>query len=444
MIKRLLKIIFLISIFLIGNTFAIIFTKEINEKIPVSLKQEEFIFEYGDEISYEISNYFNILHEESLEKVVLDIKPIKEVGEYKQFLTWKEQSIPFKIIVQDTNPPLINLKNEKVEINVGNTFEVKSYVESCKDLVDGELAFKTEGEVNTNKAGEYKIKIIATDKNKNTSSKDLMVVVKENKKNEVINENKTNSNTNIISNKKQHKVYDSKIIQTVLDYNQEYDWNPNLKIYRDMILNSSDGKIYFVDSGSFATVDISFLTEEYLSYQYEDLFIYDNKGVVTYTDSNGSYIQIIPERLDDIKQAIRQKEYEFSEHRVIYKNTISKALNSMNLYCSDVEMVNQINNWIVKKLSYQVTNNNDYWEIFSVNNSKGQCYHYSMLFRDMCKAVGINAAYEKGTARGNSHAWNTVTIDGKKYCFDVTWNDSKANNDWTWVKPEEFYQTHKK
>lgn len=444
MIKRLLKIIFLITIFLIGNTFAIIFTKEADEDIPVSLKQEEFIFEYGDEISYEISNYFNILHEESLEKVVLNIAPIKEVGEYEQSLIWKDQLVPFKIIVQDTNPPLINLKNEKVEINAGNTFEVKSYVESCKDLVDGELKFKTEGEVNTNKAGEYKIKIIATDRNQNTSSKDLTVVVKENKKNEVTNENKTNPNISVTSNKKQHKVYDSKIIQTVLDYNEEYDWNPNIKIYRDMILNSSDGKIYFVDSGSFATVDISVLTEGYLSYQYDNLFVYDDKGVITYTDSNGSYIQIIPERLDSIKQAIKQKERDFSEHRTIYKNTISKALKSMNLYCSDVEMVNQINDWIINKLSYQITNNGNYWEIFSVNNSKGQCMHYSLLFKDMCKAVGINVTCEVGTARGERHAWNAVTIDGKKYCFDVTWNDSKPKNTWTWIKPEDFYKTHKK
>ena len=43
-----------------------------------------------------------------------------------------------------------------------------------------------------------------------------------------------------------------------------------------------------------------------------------------------------------------------------------------------------------------------------------------MLFRDMCRAVGIEAKY----IENDTHAWNSVRVDGEVYYFDVTWNDA--------------------
>lgn len=62
---------------------------------------------------------------------------------------------------------------------------------------------------------------------------------------------------------------------------------------------------------------------------------------------------------------------------------------------------------------------------------KGICGDYSLLYKALCDAAGLEAAFIGGYSRefyrsggdglGNTHAWNAVKIDGKWHLLDATW-----------------------
>lgn len=90
-------------------------------------------------------------------------------------------------------------------------------------------------------------------------------------------------------------------------------------------------------------------------------------------------------------------------------------------------MVNQINQYLVNRFDYVVTEAPLY--DFTQRNI-GQCYHYASMFRDMCLAVGIPCEY----VSDNNHAWNVNTVDGVRYKFDSTWNDTTETNSYAWIQ----------
>lgn len=52
------------------------------------------------------------------------------------------------------------------------------------------------------------------------------------------------------------------------------------------------------------------------------------------------------------------------------------------------------------------------------------CYGYADLYQTLCQAVGIDCQI----AGGEGHAWNILSIDGKEYYNDPTWNDQSGCN----------------
>lgn len=58
---------------------------------------------------------------------------------------------------------------------------------------------------------------------------------------------------------------------------------------------------------------------------------------------------------------------------------------------------------------------------------KGVCMDYSLLYKTMAEAVGLECAFVSGHSRRrtsatlNSHAWNAVKIDGEWRLLDATW-----------------------
>ena len=65
-----------------------------------------------------------------------------------------------------------------------------------------------------------------------------------------------------------------------------------------------------------------------------------------------------------------------------------------------------------------------------LRKQKGVCGGYAYMYRDLCKAAGLNCevvigqAYFQGKNRG--HAWNGVKLNGKWYHVDVCWDDTGA------------------
>ena len=110
----------------------------------------------------------------------------------------RDVEVPFT--VRDTQGPALRLRQWKINIQMGEAFDPKSYVKYAKDPVDGKLAYVdkppatkatdvgneqfydkgfyyTEGTVDTSKPGTYRVDITAYDKHGNTIAKHLRVRV---------------------------------------------------------------------------------------------------------------------------------------------------------------------------------------------------------------------------------------------------------------------------
>lgn len=100
------------------------------------------------------------------------------------------KEFPQKLEIKDTKSPVIELKKEKVEITEGDKFDPVSNIASVKDVIDGDIkksddkkltknGYLIDSNVDTKKAGSYKVKIIAYDVNGNKTEKEYAVTVKE-------------------------------------------------------------------------------------------------------------------------------------------------------------------------------------------------------------------------------------------------------------------------
>lgn len=91
---------------------------------------------------------------------------------------------------------------------------------------------------------------------------------------------------------------------------------------------------------------------------------------------------------------------------------------------------------------------------FALTYKKGVCFDYSLLFKELCCAFGLECYHIGGIAGGGSHAWNIVEVDGTYYQVDATWDAGKSpeqyryflisdramQRDHRWDPAEELYQ----
>ncbi len=205
--KKTIIIISLITIiFLVG--LILIFHRE--EKIE--LKQESFIFEYGDDIINDVSYY---LKDADSTKNIKDYKLINsleknsetgliEPDEYTLTIKYKKQEETFKVIIKDTKAPIFTKYEDKISlIQDSEDVDLTKYF-IAEDLSD--VILSVEGSFDISKVGEYNLKMIATDKSGNKTKKDFIVEVKEKEKipstPTASNNNKNTSNTNSFGNNK--------------------------------------------------------------------------------------------------------------------------------------------------------------------------------------------------------------------------------------------------
>ena len=118
----------------------------------------------------------------------------------------KTKEFTLEVDVQDTKAPVITFVSDKLTIEYEGKVELLKNIKSVNDEHFGDLEFAEEvkdnqvgyytlsGEVNTKKAGSYKIKVIAVDMNGNKAEKEMTVVVKE-KVEEVKNTTSMNQTT---------------------------------------------------------------------------------------------------------------------------------------------------------------------------------------------------------------------------------------------------------
>jgi len=390
----------------------------------VTLKFSENILEYGEEVD------FNKL----LKNKNITIKP----KHYNPFKTGK-QSVTFYVKkgntvclmdghifeVKDTKTPVIKLKKDTVEINYGDKYELKSNIEKVYDEIDGDIDYEFSGTVDPQKAGDYKIKVIAKDINGNKAEKIFTVKVKEEIPDVPETVIQAAKNNGVKINTKQHYIN----VSAIDSHMYQYKYTASIV---ESILNGGT-KVYFSEEDT-NLMDKS-IVEVYLLYATTDFI-----GCRTDRDENGLYVIYGSDAVTDYQPEI----IKMNNRRAVYKNYLRSVLSSMNLNTDDYTMVNQIHNYVKNKITYQKTSEHITWNDYynTIDTGLGQCWQYAYLFRDLCVAAGIPCYYTEGYFEGRYHAWNHLYINGNRYWFDTTLNDSVGYNKWVWLTDSQIRRDH--
>lgn len=172
-------IIITVGIIFLGYNSHAMYIKKTYEKLGIDFSNVKEI-EYGtanyDPMSLvktvsdgEITNYSSLdTSKVGTKKLVFEVTKDKIV-----------KKISVKVKVKDTNAPTITLKEESVNINLGDNYDANSNVESVKDIVDGDIPFSdveldsayytVYGNLDVNNPGEYEVHVKAIDANANVS-----------------------------------------------------------------------------------------------------------------------------------------------------------------------------------------------------------------------------------------------------------------------------------
>ena len=174
------------------------------------LKEESLTLEYGQDpydlqLNDLLENYDGIKEEYqfSLSLFNADEEEIKEdstedallqVGEYTLKINYAEETEPLSlpVTIKDTVAPEFKDFKEKVSVDYGYDKDLTKLF-SAEDLAD--VVIRIDGEVDTKKAGDYKITVIAEDASGNQTEKDCTITVKEKPK----KSNSSSSNNSVVS-----------------------------------------------------------------------------------------------------------------------------------------------------------------------------------------------------------------------------------------------------
>ena len=187
--KKFIKIMYItlsiIIIFLVYICLREYYIKKTNFKL---IGEENINIEYGgkyEEQGYEAN--FGSIDLKNKVKVNYNVD-INKVGNYKieyilkSNIFYNKKTLTRKINIIDNEKPVLTVNSkDKVTITVNDKFSLPTY--KAKDNYDGDLTNKVEitNNVNTKKAGTYKITYKVTDSNNNTTSKTITVEVKNKK-----------------------------------------------------------------------------------------------------------------------------------------------------------------------------------------------------------------------------------------------------------------------
>lgn len=141
---------------------------------------------------------------------------------------------------------------------------------------------------------------------------------------------------------------------------------------------------------------------------------------------------------------------------------MQKAKTKHNL--NEAESAYLVYKWLAKNIDYDCYNYYHGGKLVhddksTYSSGMGVCSGYTYLFKNMCKALGLEADYIKGYGKGipgqrpekAKHSWNSVKIDRSYYLIDVTWGAGSCREDeyqkkytdfFFGTRPEEFIRTH--
>ena len=162
-----------------------------SNKVNIDYSLNNHVVEYGSDQSQVDWLKLSTTNGNKVTVAKFDTKKIGEIEvAFTVCLDDTCKEFPQKLEIKDTKSPVIELKKEKVEITEGDKFDPVSNIASVKDVIDGDIkksddkkltknGYLIDSNVDTKKAGSYKVKIIAYDVNGNKTEKEYAVTVKE-------------------------------------------------------------------------------------------------------------------------------------------------------------------------------------------------------------------------------------------------------------------------
>ena len=129
-----------------------------------------------------------------------------------------------------------------------------------------------------------------------------------------------------------------------------------------------------------------------------------------------------------------------------YSNKIDKILKeTVKSSMSDLEKATAIHDYMVKNYTYDYSFEQASYSLMGLlDNGKGVCQGYAMLYQALCNRAGLECYCVSGiggeVGAMGLHMWNALVIDGKTLFVDVTFDDSTGSKKWLLKEEEEFFK----
>ena len=220
-----------------------------------------------------------------------------------------------------------------------------------------------------------------------------------------------------------------------------YDW------YMDCFNNKKDGVLTISRNKNCDLVSFSetMFTKTYIGAFYS-IDAPQGKDVINIKFNINDALQKIDQKYDNYAKPIddfnAKKKAQYDKDVAQYEkdmmgylpetiDMVANAVNSAGIKQGETEVsaVNKIVLYISDKCAYykeaeDYHDGSGQWILNCLEDKRAVCDGYAKSFYAMCYYCGIDTDYYVGkTGEGKSHAWNSVTVNGKKYMFDVTWYD---------------------
>lgn len=126
-----------------------------------------------------------------------------------------------------------------------------------------------------------------------------------------------------------------------------------------------------------------------------------------------------------------------------YSTMIDKIISSCTKSdMTKLQKAKALHDYMVKQYTYDYTFADESYTVQGLlENHTGVCQAYALLYKSLCRRVGIECYTIEGVA-GNPaelHMWNCVVIDKKQLFVDVTFDDTAGTNQWCLKDEKTFY-----
>lgn len=121
---------------------------------------------------------------------------------------------------------------------------------------------------------------------------------------------------------------------------------------------------------------------------------------------------------------------ECSEKAAKMEQAVDEAMQHLRGGMDDFEKELALHDWLAARCEYEESGSSAYTAYGALVNGKAVCEGYSKAMQLLLNRAGISGFLITGQAVTNGvaggHMWNIVTVNGKNYHLDVTWNVPKG------------------